>query len=122
MKLSFALVPGVFPDILRVGCQIGCWMRGKITKRVVDALEDGILWDPELRGFGVRARSGNKHYMLKFRAHGKQRWHTIGRHGSPWTAEQARREARRLLGELAAGKHAPAGKERTTISDQPRVS
>ena len=92
-------------------------MRGKITKRAVDALEDGILWDPELRGFGVRARSGNKHYMLKFRAHGKQRWHTIGRHGSPWTAEQARREARRILGELAAGRNVPAGKERITISD-----
>jgi Arm DNA-binding domain len=71
-------------------------MRGKITKRAVDALEDGILWDPELRGFGVRARSGNKHYMLKFRAHGKQRWHTIGRHGSPWTA--SRKEASEMLG------------------------
>ena len=91
-------------------------MRGKITKRAVDALEDGILWDPELRGFGMRARSGNKHYMLKFRARGKQRWHTIGRHGSP-TAEQARREARRILGELAAGRNVPAGKERITISD-----
>ena len=33
-------------------------MRGKITKRAVDAIEDGVLWDPELRGFGVRARTG----------------------------------------------------------------
>jgi hypothetical protein len=79
-------------------------MRGKITKRAVDALEDGILWDPELRGFGVRARSGNKHYMLKFRAHGKQRWHTTDRPGllrerrclrcsgcRPWTGALCRR-------------------------------
>ena len=36
----------VFPDILHVGCRIGCWMRGKITKRAVDALEDGIRGIP----------------------------------------------------------------------------
>jgi hypothetical protein len=82
-------------------------MRAKITKRTVDALEDGILWDPELRGFGVRARGGGKFYMLKFRSGGKQRWRTIGRHGSPWTTEQARKEARRLLGELAVQEPLP---------------
>jgi hypothetical protein len=65
---------------------------------------------------GVRARSGNKHYMLKFRAHGKQRWHTIGRHGSPWTPEQAPKEAKRLLGELATGR-APADKAQVTVAD-----
>jgi hypothetical protein len=69
-------------------------MRGKITKRAVDSLEDGVLWDPELRGFGVRVRKpGGKFYVLKFRSGRKQRWHTIGRHGSPWTPEQARKEA-----------------------------
>ena len=34
----------------------------------------------------------------------RQRWITIGRHGSPWTPETARREALRLLGLRAAGK------------------
>jgi len=34
----------------------------------------------------------------------RQRWITIGRHGSPWTPETARREALRLLGLKAAGK------------------
>ena len=38
-------------------------MQGKITKRAVDGLtpKDGIesvLWDNEVRGFGVRARAG----------------------------------------------------------------
>ena len=39
-------------------------MRGKITKRSVDALKpatDGtetVLWDSELKGFGVRVQSG----------------------------------------------------------------
>jgi hypothetical protein len=91
-------------------------MRSKITKRAVDSLEDGILWDPELRGFGVRVRKpGGKFYVLKFRSGGKQRWHTIGRHGSPWTPEQARREARRMLGELATGR-APVDKPRVTVA------
>ena len=85
-------------------------MRAKITKRAVDALDDGILWDPELRGFGVRARGTGKYYMLKFRSGGKQRWHTIGRHGSPWTPEQARREARRILGEMTVGKSPTAAR------------
>jgi integrase len=79
-------------------------MQGKITKRVVDTLEAGVLWDSDVRGFGIRARPGGKVYVLKFRTGGKQRWYTIGRHGSPWTPETARREAKRLLGDLAAGR------------------
>lgn len=42
-------------------------------------------------------------YILKFRAAGKQRVYTIGQHGSPWTVDTARIEAKRLLGELAKG-------------------
>lgn len=80
----------------------------RITKRAVDALRPGerdtLLWDAELPGFGVRCRSsGGKFYVLKYRAGGRQRWYTIGRHGAPWTVEEARREARRLLGEVAVG-------------------
>jgi integrase len=84
-------------------------MKTKISKRSVDLLsldgDDLMLWDSELRGFGVRCRaSGAKHYVLKYRnSAGRQRWYTIGRHGSPWTPETARREARRLLGEVAGG-------------------
>ncbi len=84
--------------------------RLKITKRAVDALTnraddgDAIIWDEEIRGFGVRCRaSGSKHYFLKIRTGGRQRWLTIGRHGSPWTAESARKEALRLLGEKVQG-------------------
>jgi integrase len=81
----------------------------KLTKRAVDALEangDEVrLWDAELRGFGVRCRgSGEKFYFLKYRlANGRQRWATIGRHGSPWTVETARKEAQRLLGQIVDG-------------------
>jgi integrase len=84
-------------------------MQTKITKRAVDQLSAGdpdkVLWDTELKGFGVRSRrSGVKHYVLKMRIGARQRWLTIGRHGSPWTPDQARDEALRLLGRKAAGK------------------
>lgn len=78
----------------------------RITKRQVDALKPGgIAWDADLPGFGIRCRnSGGKYYMLKYRASGRQRWFTIGRHGAPWTPEKARKEAKRLLGEVAASR------------------
>jgi integrase len=81
----------------------------KITKRTVDALKpvpgrDALLWDAELPGFGVRCRpSGSKVYVLKYRVGARQRWASIGRHGAPWTPDMARKEALRLLGEIARG-------------------
>jgi integrase len=84
----------------------------RITKRTVDQLSarnrDVVVWDAEVKGFGVRCRaSGAKHYVLKMRVGGRQRWLTIGRHGSPWTPDNARSEAIRLLG-LKAGGNDPA--------------
>jgi integrase len=38
---------------------------------------------------------------------------TIGKHGSPWTPETARAEAKRLLGIIAQGKDPAAGKKET---------
>jgi integrase len=88
-------------------------VRGKITKRAVDSLTvnhsaEVVLWDNETKGFGVRTRSGGtKTYILHYRAGagrgGQLRKLTIGRHGSPWTAQTARTEAKRLLGLVAAG-------------------
>ena len=78
-----------------------------IRKGGVDQLEpcggDAVLWDSVIPGFGLRCRvSGAKYYCLKFRAPGgRQRWMTIGQHGAPWTPDAARREAKRLLGEVA---------------------
>jgi integrase len=94
-------------------------MQGKITKRAVDTLQpstngaEAVLWDTTVKGFGVRAqRGGAKTYILKYRAGTGRaapvRKLSIGRHGSPWTADQARAEAKRLLGLVAHGKD-PAG-------------
>jgi integrase len=80
-------------------------MASKVTKRAVEQLQSGVLWDGEIKGFGVRCRaSGAKYYVVKMRVGGRQRWITIGRHGSPWTPDTARRGALQLLGVRAAGK------------------
>jgi integrase len=74
--------------------------------RQVRALRAGeTAWDASVPGFGARRQQGNAvAYVLKFRtAEGRQRWHTIGRHGAPWTPDTAREEARRLLGDVAKG-------------------
>ena len=63
------------------------------------------VWDAAVPGFGARRQTGKAvAYVLKFRtAEGRQRWHTIGRHGAPWTPDTAREEAKRLLGSVAEG-------------------
>ncbi len=82
-------------------------MSGKrIGLKEVRALGPGeTIWDAAVPSFGARRQKGPAiAYVLKFRTtEGRQRWHTIGRHGAPWTPEMAREEARRLLGEVVRG-------------------
>jgi integrase len=80
-----------------------------ITIRTVQSLAPGqMIWDAghkeAVRGFGVRRQRGAPVYVVKYRALGRQRFFTIGPHGSPWTPEKARKEAKRLLGLVAGGK------------------
>jgi integrase len=77
----------------------------RIGKREIGALEPGhVIWDGDVSGFGARRQIDAISYVLIYRtAEGRQRWHTIGRHGSPWTPETARKEAKRLLGSVAGG-------------------
>lgn len=75
-----------------------------LTKVIVDRLKPGqIAWDSDVTGFGVRCQRRYKVFILKYRIFGRARWFSIGKHGSPWTVEQARKEAKRLLGQVAAG-------------------
>lgn len=84
----------------------------KITKRLVDATtpggKDRFLWDGEVKGFGVKVTpAGRKVYVVQYRMGGRgtpTRRLTIGPHGQPWTVDQARTEARRILGHVAAGR------------------
>lgn len=83
-------------------------MLGKITKASVDRIGKGqLLWDQSLNGFGARRQRRHIFYLLRYRLNGRQRFITIGRHGSPWTPDGARTEARRLLG-LVASRADPA--------------
>ena len=81
--------------------------RKRIGLREVRALGPGeIAWDGTLPGFAARRqRSDAVSYVLKYRTNAgrQQRWHTIGRHGAPWTPETARAEALRVLGGVAKG-------------------
>ncbi len=62
------------------------------------------LWDTKVTGFGARRqRSSAISYVVMYRADGRLRRHTIGRHGAPWTPDSARKEARRILGSVASG-------------------
>ena len=86
-----------------------------ITIRAVQALASGeVVWDgghkEAVRGFGVRRQRDQATYVLKYRVFGRQRFFTIGPHGSPWTPQKARREAKRLLGLVADGKDHPVAK------------
>ncbi|MGV6876066.1 tyrosine-type recombinase/integrase [Pseudochelatococcus sp. B33] len=82
----------------------------KLTKRALEAMsppEKGkqvLLWDSELRGFGVRMLpSGLRTFVLNYRnAADKERRINLGRFGV-MTVEQAREKAKIKLGAIAAG-------------------
>jgi integrase len=84
----------------------------KLTKTAVDNAKpeaaDWFLWDTELKGFGLKvSKGGRKSYVCQYRTaggrSGDDRRLTIGQHGSPWTVETARSEAKQILGRAANG-------------------
>lgn len=82
-------------------------MSYKLTKTLVDSIpypESGQVFyrDAELKGFGLRVGTGSKVYIAEGKVDGKTVRVTIGRHGV-FTAEQARLEARVILGQIAKG-------------------
>jgi integrase len=80
----------------------------KLTKRAADAAKsdgtDRVLWDEELRGFGLRIKPGGlKSFVIQFRnRQGVSRRLTVGQY-SRLTPDEARREARRLLSDVERG-------------------
>ncbi|MDI3307692.1 MAG: site-specific integrase [Acetobacteraceae bacterium] len=79
----------------------------KLTKRVVDGAEiratEYFIWCDELPGFGLRVfPSGKRSYLVQYRAGGRSRRVTIWLHGR-LTADEARKEAMALLGQVAKG-------------------
>lgn len=98
--------------------------RKRIGLREVRALGPGQeLWDQAVPGFGARRQQSEAvAYVLLYRTReGRSRRFTIGRHGAPWTPDEAREEARRLLAVVASGGDPAATKKDTrqapTVSD-----
>jgi integrase len=76
----------------------------KITIRTVEGLRPSSrVYDTVVQGFGVRRQKDGAYYYLRFRRNGVQSMKSIGRHGSPWTPDTARSEAKRLLGAVVGG-------------------
>ena len=78
----------------------------KITKSFVDKVgptnRDTFYFDSEVKGFGLKQSvGGKKTYVVQYRFNGRKRRFTIGPHGSPWTPDSAKAEAKRLLGLVA---------------------
>ena len=79
--------------------------QARLTKSVVESApvgpKDVYLWDLNLDRFGLRIRpSGSRIYLIRYRSPVDKRQTmrvVIGCHGSPWTLEKAREEARKLL-------------------------
>ena len=88
-----------------------------LTKRTVEALRPAdrpwTAWDDKLTGFGVRVQpSGVKAFLVNYRTgdggrRAPSKRVVIGRYGRI-SVEQARREAHKVLGEVASGGD-PAG-------------
>ncbi|HYL48744.1 MAG TPA: Arm DNA-binding domain-containing protein, partial [Stellaceae bacterium] len=79
----------------------------KITKRSIEAIppqaRDLIIFDEEVKGFGVRIwPTGKITYLVQYRSGGRTRRVKIGRHGVV-TADQARSRAKEILGAVARG-------------------
>jgi integrase len=91
----------------------GVYRRAQITKRACDAAKPESsryeLWDAALPGFGLRVTpAGVKTFILRYRPkgagrRGTKRFLTLGRYGA-LTPDQARNEARSLLGDVARGR------------------
>lgn len=96
----------------------------KLTKPMIDRTQtagtDLLLWDSALPGFGLRVKpTGIKSFVLQYRTRERiSRRMTIGRYGT-LTLDHARKEARRLLGEVSLGKD-PA-RERADAGNGPTV-
>jgi len=89
----------------------------ELKKQTVEAVtppSEGYvtITDTKLSGFGLRVTAaGVRSYIVQGRANGRSRRVTIGRHGV-LTAEEARRRARKVLGDMSAGIDPVAEKKR----------
>lgn len=99
----------------------------KLTKKAVEAVEpvpgrEVFAWDSQVKGFGLRVYpTGRRVYLVQYRDRdGRTRRVVIGQHGSPWTADEAREDAKVKL--LAAAKGQDPAHERDARRRAPTVA
>lgn len=96
-------------------------MTKKVVERVQPAVADVIVWDTELKGFGLKVTPlGRRSYFVYYRTRsGQQRRPTIGQHHA-LAPDQARQIARKWLAEAAMGGDVSgdrqAGRKAATVS------
>ena len=80
-------------------------MKTKLTTTLVEKMKPHqCFWDQAIIGFGVRTQTTTSpRYIVKATLNGRQKLITIGRHGA-LTLEQARKQAKQTLGEVAQGR------------------
>lgn len=81
----------------------------RLTKRTIASIvptgKDHFIWDNALPGFGVRVSPrGQKTYIIQYRHRGKSQRVKLGRFNLI-TADEARRDAKIILGDVEAGKN-----------------
>ena len=87
------------------------------TKSVLVSLGPGEdAWDSEIKGFGIRCQTKGRSYVLKTTINRRQKWITIGPHGSPWTPATARARALELLGRTVKGEDPTKTAEQETVT------
>jgi integrase len=89
----------------------------KLTKKIVESLplpESGqkLVWDSELKGFGLRLTPGGRAYIVQARVKGDTRRASLGKHGVI-TLEDARKKAQIELSKMLEGKDPAKEKRRT---------
>ncbi len=93
-----------------------------MSKSLIAALapidQDIVVWDASLPGFGVRAKgSGVKTFVVQYRnPSGRSRRISLGNLGKV-TLDQARKEAVKLMGQIAAGAD-PAEERRVRLRSE----
>ena len=99
-------IPGIAISLLT--CRLPEIIEMKLTKRAIDAIKpdatERVLWDDELRGFGLRVKpTGRKSFLIQYRnRQGRSRRLTVGSYGR-LTPEEARHDAKFLLGDVDRG-------------------
>jgi integrase len=89
-------------------------MAHKLTDKIVKASPAGLIWDEDVKGFGLKVYpAGSRAFVLNYRrkSDGRERRWTIGSFPD-WTAGAAREEAKRLK-RLIDGGSDPVGEHKS---------